>query len=767
MSSNAQPILSNEPEVSVRAQEIFRIRIGFEHRFTDRVFIALLMLQWVAAVVIALTLSPRTWSGALSQTHIHVWAAVFLGGVITALPVVLGLALPGKVLTRHVIAAAQMFWSALLIHLCGGRIETHFHVFVSLAFLAAYRDWRILITATVVITADHLIRGLFWPQSVYGALTASPLRVMEHAGWVLFEDAILLISLQTSVDESWKLAQQQALLEQNHKRIEAEVEKRTQQLRAKEEEVIHLQRLEAVGQLAGGVAHEFNNLIQAIRGFVSLAIEGLHPDDECHQDLQQVLQATDRAAALTRGLLGFSRRREMHSSVLAFNDLLQDLLLMIKPLIGETVTLDVNLEEPLANVEGDSALLQQMLMNLCVNARDAMPEGGRLSISTRNVTLSEAYCTVHAIASPGDYILLTVSDSGCGMSPEVRQRIFEPFFTTKEVGKGTGLGLALVHGVVQQHSGSIYVYSELGRGTAFKIYLPSVQIAVDVVSRPCVPAVSGGSETILIAEDESIVRALTERVLTQAGYKVISAVDGQHAVELFQKHVNEVSLVLLDVVMPKLNGRNALQRMRECRPNMPAVLCSGYDPHLAKDMFADVKLVSLLEKPYDPHELLRAVRCELDQVAGEASVKAQLVLGQKIGATSVTKENDSTLAASIDSQALIARCMGNFAFALSLLDDFEKTVPQRLDAIGQFATSKRSVELEEAAHALKGTAGILAAEPLRKLAAKIEEAGRSSDFSAIDSLVESLRSEVSLCLKFVQLLRDEDKETSTGILTHQ
>jgi signal transduction histidine kinase/CheY-like chemotaxis protein/HPt (histidine-containing phosphotransfer) domain-containing protein len=760
MSINYQEAQSHGPDVLTRAQELFQIRVGFEHRTTDRIFIVLLMFQWTAAVVIALTLSPRTWAGTFSQTHIHVWAAILLGGVITALPVAMGLVLPGKPLTRHVIAAAQMFWSALLIHLCGGRIETHFHVFVSLAFLASYRDWRILITATVIITADHLMRGLFWPQSVYGVLTASPLRVMEHAGWVLFEDAILLISLRSSVEESRKLALQQAVLEQNHQRIEAEVEKRTQQLRAKEEEVIHLQRLEAVGQLAGGIAHEFNNLLQAIRGYVNLAIQGMQPHQACHQDLQQVLKAADRATILTRGLLGFGRRREMQSSVIAPNELLKDLLLMIKPLIGETVILDVNLEEPLANVRGDSALLQQMLMNLCVNARDAMSDGGRLSISTRNVTLTENYCAIHAVASPGDYILLTVSDSGCGMSPEVRQQIFEPFFTTKEVGKGTGLGLAMVHGVVQQHSGWIYVYSEPGRGTTFKIYLPSVQAAVEEETTRCAVAISGGTETILIAEDESIVRALTERLLTQAGYRVITAVDGQHAVELFQVHENELSLVLLDVVMPKLNGRNALQRMRESRPNIPAILCSGYDPHLAQEMLSDVKLVSLLEKPYDPHDLLRAVRNELDRVAEEASENERVSDERTIGAVDTSIEIGSAFATSIDREALVARCMGNVGFALSLLEDFERTVQQRVDEIAQSASARLSVELEEAAHALKGAAGILAAEPLRKLAAKIEEAGRSSEFGAIDALIEALRTEVVLCLNYVQRLRTESVNSS-------
>jgi signal transduction histidine kinase len=394
-------------------------------------------------------------------------------------------------------------------------------------------------------------------------------------------------------------------LEQRVKDRTAELEKRDHQLR-------QAQKMEAIGTLAGGIAHEFNNLLQAIQGYTRYAMEGLDAEGERHKDLQQVIQASDRATALTRQLLGFSRREVLQMSDIEPNALVSSLVKMLRPLIGEHIKIELMLGENIGVVHADPGHLQQMLMNLCVNARDAMPGGGRLTIKSEDVRLTEAYCDYHHDIQPGRYLLLTVADTGCGMPPEVRDHIFEPFFTTKEVGKGTGLGLAMVYGMVRQHRGAIRVYSEVGIGTTFRIYLPTIDHASDALTPPAPKPASGGTETILVAEDDPLVRELAVRMLQRAGYQTITAADGEEAVGVFEDNVDRVALALLDVVMPRLNGRDAFQRMKAIKPTLPAVFCSGYDPQMAHVGLATDEEMRLIQKPFDPQLLLATIREVLD-----------------------------------------------------------------------------------------------------------------------------------------------------------
>ncbi len=253
-----------------------------------------------------------------------------------------------------------------------------------------------------------------------------------------------------------------------------------------------------------------------------------------------------------------------------------------------------------------------MLMNLCINARDAMPSGGRLTLSVERVELSERYCALHTEVKPGLHVVFSLADTGCGMTPEVRKRIFEPFFTTKEVGRGTGLGLSMVYGIVQQHEGAINVYSEPGTGTTFKIYLPLVAGPSSIVEESVPLAARAGTETILLAEDEPLVRNLAVRILRGAGYTVLTAADGAQAVEIFESHADAISLALLDAMMPKLNGHQVCQRIRLVKPDLPVVFCSGYDSQTGQLEFLLEKEVRLVQKPFDPETLLRAVREVLD-----------------------------------------------------------------------------------------------------------------------------------------------------------
>jgi len=419
-----------------------------------------------------------------------------------------------------------------------------------------------------------------------------------------------VLQLAAALTEKRRLARQARLRMDELERMVAE---RTEALRKKDEQLRHSQKMEAIGCLAGGIAHEFNNLLQAISGFTRCAMDGLEMRDPRYQDLEQVCKATQRAASLTRQLLGFSRRQVLERRTVNANDLVADVTKMVQPLIGERIELELKLGRDVGTVRADSAQIQQVLLNLCINARDAMPAGGKLLVKTERLTLGEPLGGAKLQAGPGCYVVISVVDTGCGMTPEVKQRIFEPFFTTKEVGQGTGLGLATVYGILQQHEGAIHVYSEPGQGTAFKIYLPSADQAADTSQPGANDRRYDGTETILLAEDESLVRRLAVRFLEEAGYRVLVAQDGEEALRLFRQHRDEVSLVLLDAVMPKLNGREVYQRIKAWNPQTKAVFCSGYDPETAQSGFIAEQNLRLVQKPFERANLLRTIREVLDE----------------------------------------------------------------------------------------------------------------------------------------------------------
>jgi len=383
-------------------------------------------------------------------------------------------------------------------------------------------------------------------------------------------------------------------------------------LRHKEEELRQSQKLETVGELAGGIAHEFNNLLQAIGGYTKYAMEGLPPGGQRYQDLQQVERAAGRAATLIRQLLGFGRRETLKPQDLCLNKVVTGVLKMLRPVIGEHIEVKTVFDNKVGTVHADPTLIEQVLMNLCINARDAMPSGGALTVETRDLVLSDAYCETHVDIKPGRHVQITVSDTGYGMAPEVVEHIFDPFYTTKEVGEGTGLGLAVVYGVVKQHGGGIHVYSEPGLGTNFKLFLPTVEKAVCSDNEEGPETVPGGTETILVAEDEPLVRDLAVRILTDAGYSVLPVSDGEEALRVFQTNANTVSLALLDVVMPKMTGRMVYQGIKMLKPEAKVLFCSGYDTDTNCGGFIANEGLQCVKKPFDSKELLRSVRETLD-----------------------------------------------------------------------------------------------------------------------------------------------------------
>jgi CheY-like chemotaxis protein/two-component sensor histidine kinase len=378
--------------------------------------------------------------------------------------------------------------------------------------------------------------------------------------------------------------------------------------------------MEAVGRLAGGVAHDFNNLLTVIGGYVDLLRENLGLDDPMRRDLMEIRSATDRAAALTRQLLAFSRRQVLQPVVLDLNDVITDLQKMLGRVIGEDVHLLTKLDPSVGRVRADAGQIEQVIMNLVINARDAMPDGGKLTIETTNVELDEDYSQQHIAAEPGPYVMLSVSDDGSGMDEETRAQIFEPFFTTKERGKGTGLGLSTVYGIIKQTGGFIWVYSEPGQGTTFKIYLPRIgESDSRVEPRRAQKEALVGTETILLVEDEQSLRALTGRILGQCGYSVLTATDAPEALVLSERHEGPIHLMVTDVVMPQMSGTELAERLAPLRPEMKVLYVSGYTQNgivhhgvLNPDAF-------FLQKPFDRKSLTRKIREVLDSPGHHAT----------------------------------------------------------------------------------------------------------------------------------------------------
>jgi two-component system cell cycle sensor histidine kinase/response regulator CckA len=379
-----------------------------------------------------------------------------------------------------------------------------------------------------------------------------------------------------------------------------------------EQQLRQAQKMEAVGRLAGGIAHDFNNILTAITGYIDLLLEDLGATDPRREDAQEVRKAADRAAALTRQLLAFSRQQVMQPRVLDLNALVTELEKMLRRLLGEDIDLATRLDPALAAVKADPGQLEQVIMNLAVNARDAMPAGGKLTIETANTELDDAYAREHFPATPGRYVLLAVSDTGTGMTPEVQAHLFEPFFTTKERGKGTGLGLATVYGIVKQSGGFIWVYSEFGHGTTFKVYLPQVEEAAAPRASVAPAGLQRGTETVLLAEDEAPVRAVARQVLERQGYKVLEAPSAEAALDLAQRYSGPIHVLLTDVVMPGLSGHDLAQRLAALRPEIRVIYMSGYsDDAITRHGLLEPGL-AYVQKPFTPDVIARKVREVLD-----------------------------------------------------------------------------------------------------------------------------------------------------------
>ena len=463
------------------------------------------------------------------------------------------------------------------------------------------------------VLVKDIFLGLFF--LVFGCGTAyywakkitRPLNRLTKAAQTLGRGGEVEKVLVETEDEVGRLAQAFNNMAESLKKREEEKKRLEEQLR-------HAQKMEAIGTLAGGIAHDFNNILTAIIGYANFLLLKVDDNVSLKQDVEQILSASERAVTLTRSLLAFSRKQLITLKPINLNEIINNLKKLLSRLIREDIEIKVDLTDESLTVMADAGQIDQVLINLVTNARDAMPNGGVLTIATESVDLNQEFFKGRTPERPGRYALLSVSDTGIGIDEETQQKIFDPFYTTKEVGKGTGLGLSMVYGIVKQHNGYIEVFSKPNQGTTFRIYIPLVELPKEKSEeiKAQIP-IKGGTETVLIAEDDEQVRALSKEMLIQSGYKVIEAVDGEDAVRKFRENKDKIQLLIFDVIMPKKNGKKAYEEILRLKPDIKAIFISGYATEVISKHGIIEDDLHFICKPLSPSELLRKVGEVLDQ----------------------------------------------------------------------------------------------------------------------------------------------------------
>jgi signal transduction histidine kinase len=493
---------------------------------------------------------------------------------------------------------------ALMSVLFAGHSMRHLAATVTMVIVVSIVTHSVFmkITPTELVENLVLIFVLVWAGAPF-SLILQRVRRSDFANFQGLSHTVALLETENKLRQNAEKD-----LKAHRDNLEELVRLRTSELEASQTQLFSAQKMESLGQLAGGVAHDFNNLLQAILGYGDMAITKATSDSPILEDLSEILKAAERARALVHQLLAFSRGQTLELTDVHLDRLVVDLVKLIERVIGEHVTLECTTDEDLWTVRADRGQIEQIIVNLCINARDAMGDGGTLTIETSNAELDERYCANRSWAAPGGYVLLSVTDTGCGMDEETQGKIFEPFFTTKEEGKGTGLGLSTVFGITRQHDGIIDVSSEVGVGTTVKVYFPKIDGAPHVDEKVTATFSPRGRENILLADDDENVRRITEVMLSDAGYSVLTACDGVEATRLFDEQAENVDMAILDVVMPKLGGKAVADHIARGRPDVPILFCSGYDSDAIHTNFALDEGAKIIQKPYHRHALLEKVR---------------------------------------------------------------------------------------------------------------------------------------------------------------
>ncbi len=604
------PVSNQESLLKARADVIFHKRQQVIYERTDRLFGYIMIFQWLIGILVAQWISPRAWAGIISNVHIHVLAAIFLGGAITALPVMLAFLRPGSPWTRNCIATGQLLMSALLIHLCGGRIETHFHVFCSLAFLAFYRDWRIFIAPTIVVALDHGLRGIFWPQSVYGVSISEPLRFLEHVGWVLFEDVVLIISTLQASREMQYDAQHQAQIEMTKEIVEKAVVDRTMDLQVARDQALEASQLKS--QFLANISHEIRTPMSGIIGITELLLD-TELDISQADMLKMSRESAKSLMSIIDDLLDLSkieaRKMTLESAPISPTSILRETVALLHSRAEEKeLTLAVEIPANVPEfVKGDAVRLRQVLLNLIANAIKFTNEGG-VVVRVSNVNTT------------GNIMLrFDVTDTGIGISQSVLKALFQPFVqadgsNNRKYG-GTGLGLSICKRIVELMGGTIGVTSELGAGSCFWFSVPFV--AAELVgteeqgltesTRP--PALQTlQRHPILVVEDNIVLRKLASAQLKNCGLDHDLAANGEEALNLLTQ--KKYAVVLMDCQMPVLDGYETTKEIRRREKgtgdHLPiiAMTASALPADRERCLVADMD--DYISKPVDM-ELLKAI----------------------------------------------------------------------------------------------------------------------------------------------------------------
>jgi two-component system, sensor histidine kinase and response regulator len=598
--------IDQDRAVDQRAIAIFQEMRARILKHTDRMFAGLMLVQWLAGIVAALVISPRTWAGAYSSTHIHVWAALFLGGAIAFLPVVMALVYPGETITRHVIAIGQMLTSALLIHLTGGRIETHFHVFGSLAFLSFYRDWRVLVSASLVVAIDHLVRGIVWPQSVYGVLAVQPWRWLEHTGWVVFEDVFLTISIVQSLKEMMAMAHHQASLETVNAKIESEVRERTSELQASETRALAASR--AKSEFLSSMSHEIRTPMNAILGMADLLAETRLTADQ-QRFVQTMISNGDALLDLINGILDLARiesgRLDLEQTELDLEELVEhvaETLGMRAHEKGLELTTRILPDVP-RRLVGDSLRLRQVLINLVGNAIK-FTEQGEVALTVESEAGLEGGVQLH----------FSVRDTGIGIAPDKLEAVFHFFTqadssTTRKYG-GSGLGLTIASRLVQLMGGRLWATSEVGKGSVFHFVACPGVAPVQALEVEELPRLEG--ERVLVVDDNATNRMILRETLLSQGAETAEASCGAEALSEAVRARTQgrpYRLVLLDCGMPGMDDFQLAAKLRNHAGGSPAMILmlSSEDANQTLASARKLGIDACVVKPVKRAELLHTI----------------------------------------------------------------------------------------------------------------------------------------------------------------